>query len=399
MGCQDTESRKLNRLDRQRGINEFVLGDSLYGRMFRSYREQSGNSEALETEVLGHVSTSFMRRSPVEFGNRFLFGITYEFFFLSALNGRIFACTIYNTDIPSTRVQALEDSLIATFGPPTHVLDSIYVTDGGKDLPASPKMSGAEVVEVAVEKGLIPVSSEIDSTRSSPRRRWQGESVSLQLQILSDQGFALELRDRIHMSTRLSIEQEIDSTLMAGTFGSIRKVGDFPLLTTKQNPLIETKESSFSSGKDYAVPYEALQSFFGVKNRSASQAISTSAEFSSTSDSLSQLTVAMDKFVEDSDSYGDETFMTMDEVREVLQSSLGDPALTTKTKTPEGEVETTYWPGSPFSIIAKEGRIQDEISVTFTRTESVGVGLYQEHSSNALYGPSPMDYLPWPENK
>jgi hypothetical protein len=56
---------------------------------------------------------------------------------------------------------------------------------------------------------------------------------------------------------------------------------------------------------NYVVPYESLQPFFGVKNRGSVgslQAIEASAEFSSTKDRLSQLTVTMDKSVDDPDS-------------------------------------------------------------------------------------------------
>lgn len=377
-GCQ-ADNSKLKRLDRQQGIGGLVLGDSLYSQIFRSFREQAEDYDPIETTVRGHVFTAEM---PVDLGERFLFGVERGRVVANAVDGQIYNYTIRNPDISFRRAQALRDSLVSTFGPPTHVVDSLYVTDvfagslfsptdiSYEYLPVSSDMSKEEVLEMAIEKDLVSSSAQIDSTVSAPISRWQGQNVTMQFGAVEDEGFALSIFDRKSIGTVLSIQQAVDSTLRANTVRSFKYVGDLRLLTTKQNPLFRVEDLSSSNQTeitDHTVRYRSLQPFFGVANRRTyngiRQAINADASFSSTTDSLKSLYVRMPK------SFLGEPFMRIGEIREVLKSSLGNPALTATTTTSEGDFETLYWPGSPFSVVAREELIMDGTYVNFDRTK------------------------------
>jgi hypothetical protein len=177
------------------------------------------------------------------------------------------------------------------------------------------------------------------------------------------------------------------------------------LLTTSKNELVVSEDKSFSlsdgSEHEYtlhSIPYEVVRPFFEFANRHRYRygeiaAIDVNLRFASDVDSLTELEVSMAESVQESHSFREVEFMTLEKARKAVQTKLGEPALKTTSSSPEGEHTTLYWPGEPFSIIAQEESLSDEITVRFKRTKSVGRDLLSVHRHDPII--SPLFFMPW----
>lgn len=402
IGCAGQEDSRLEKLDKQRGAAGLVLGDSLYSRIYEAHLEEVEDYEPTEMTVLGHVHS---RGMSVDLGKRFLYGVERGETTASALDGAIYMYTMSNSELPSNRVRALRDSLFEVYGTPTHELDSIYVTSQGV-VPSRPGIAKQEAIESAVEASVFHVYPRIDSTMKTNAYRWEAEDVTLQFAGQSEErGFAITVFSKRSIDILRKLEQAVDSTLRANKMGPITKVGDFNLLTTSENDLVVSEDKSFtlSDGSEHeytshTIPYETVKPFFEIANQRRYrygdiEAIDVNLRFASDVDSLTELEVSMAESVQESDSFREVEFMTLEKIRQAVQTKLGEPALTTTSTSPEGEHTALYWPGEPFSIIAQEESLSDEISVRFKRTKSVGRDLLSAHRNDPII--SPLFFLPW----
>lgn len=357
LGCgTGGEDRVVQKLDRNRGIENFVVGDSLYPFLRRQIEREDGT---VEYSVLSSVITPYRRIEPPQ---RFLFGLEVQNMRARANGGRVSAIRLFSPwrgRRPKVHQKVL-DSLLARYGEPTVVMDT----------------SGALSLEL--ERKI---------------RRWKGKSVWMQVTQLQNrngnsEGVGVNLRvlnQDVLQETR-SLKSSIDSLLRRRGNTTIDKIGDFPLLSTSGHRMVKTVERD-STYEDQVLPYKYVEPFFGLPNPmrpyQEGRVITADLSYDEETDSLSSLDISIRGEKHDPEGLGAlerSTYEGAEKAREIMQDQLGEPHLVVRERRiPSGENEIVedkirYWYRPPFMIEEEPansiGSIYGEgVSISFSRVE------------------------------
>jgi hypothetical protein len=345
----------VQKLDRDRGIENFVVGDSLYPSLQNQLEKKDGT---VEYSVLNSVITPYRE---IELPQRFLFGLEVKRVRVRANGGRISAINLWLGELRQKVHQKVRDSLLARYGEPMAVIDT----------------SGAIFPE---EERKI--------------RRWKGQSVWLQ-----ETQFRNESSDEVSVQLRVlnqdvlqetrRLRSSTDSLLRERGTNTIDRVGEFPLLSTSDHRMVETVERERALGdstyKDQVLPYKHLEPFFGLPNPMGplqeDRVINADVSYDQETDSLSSLSISIRGKKYDPESLLERsTYEGAEKAREVTEDRLGEPHLVVRDRRiPNGESEivedrTRYWYYPPF--IVKEEPLDspailygEGVSILFSRVE------------------------------
>jgi hypothetical protein len=347
----------------------------------------------------------------IDSGDRFWHGVERGEVRAATLDGRVYKFRISNVEAPQSRVRALQDSLVAQYGPPTHKIDSLYVIRSGTiptEVPVLPSESKEETVARAVDRGIID-TREIDTTLSASAVRWDAERTVLILHTREDHsGFSAEIYDKQLLEEVHALRLQIDSTLQTRKRISITSVGDFDLRSTASSPLISSEESSAlgETFTTHSIPYDLLQPFFGVENRTLYgsygsedlKAIDVDVDLDDKTDSLAALDIRIYNEVPTISTergYEEIPLISLEEITSLIEERVGgSPSLTLRESGPEHTAVTHVWAGEPFSIVVHKDESEERSQVTFRRTRSPDVNLLLTARHVPRVGGPYL--LPWP---
>jgi len=381
-GCgTENDGRIVKKLDRQKGIESFVVRDSLYSSFQRQVRSREGT---VEYSLLNSVITPYRE---IDSPQRFLFGIEVEGVAARSNGGRIGAIQVNLGDLVTRRKQEIADSLTSRYGKPTATIDTTISL-----------------------WGLSSTNWKI--------RRWEGERVWLQEEKAYGSMTLRVINQPVVEKTR-QLKQRADSLLQVrGSGSSVKKVGEFPLLSTSEHPMVKT-ESRYNSLLDstvneHTVSYEYLKDFFGLSNPMRpslsnpmrpsrdERVITAEAYYDQETDSLNSLTISIYGEKYDPDGRGmlnRSAYEGTEEVSEILREKLGEPHLIIKvSKIPIGEEEIVenkvrYWYSPPVLVRLAPGDgllggiYEEGLRITFSR---VGEGNIKDEVKELFW---PFDFL------
>lgn len=125
--CGNNKGKSISKLDRQKGFNGLVLGDSTYNNFIQKVKNEANDDEIIERKIFGNVIVPAQNIENLD--HRFVYGILMPNFFVAALNGKIYSYTLTNTNSDSTSQRKLLDSLKTNYGEPDISKDTSYVID------------------------------------------------------------------------------------------------------------------------------------------------------------------------------------------------------------------------------------------------------------------------------
>jgi len=354
-GCTSEGGDKVvKELDNSHGFESFVLGDSLYSRYFASHKKEADDYDVIEVEVLGDVLSTF---EDIDSPQKFVYNSEVGSVYSRSINGKIFWYQIGFGDIDSLAYSELRDSLSSKYGKPNSKLDTT-------------------------------ISHELyDSTGVDYEGyRWKGDKVWLQL--MSGVSSRLErvwitITDRGLLKRWLNVGQRVDSLAKARKISPLTKVGEFPLLSTKEHPMVRviTEPSTLGDGtrKEYKVSYDRyLKPFLGIDNArrfsSGGKVINAEATFGWENDSLSTLKILVEEEKYDPDEMFDSsTFSGFYDLKNSVENQIGKPSVIIEERTKsKGDQKVYHWYGAPFSVEIRQNYITEEKEVAFMRNKKKG---------------------------
>jgi hypothetical protein len=334
----------VKKLDRDRGFESFILGDSLYPKYFASHKRRSDSYDVVEVSVLDNVISIFNNINPPQ---RFVYNSEVRSLNARSINGKIFWYQVFFDGIDSLSYSEIRDSLTSKYGTPNSRLDTTISRPGDY-------------------KGY----------------RWKGNRVWLQLMSIgADKPVRvwMTITDHDLFKRWINIGQRVYSLAHAKKIDPLKKVGEFPLSSTKEHPMVRavTEENLLSDGtyKEYKIDYEKyLKPFLGIDNvllsSTGDKVINTEHNFGLDNDSLRSLKILVENEKYDpNETLKSSTFDGYYDLEDSVAAEVGEASVVIEERTKSEEHKFYHWYGTPFSVEVRHNYITEEKEVVFIRTK------------------------------